>query len=686
MKIKLILSIFLVFCQWTTWSQQNKNLSELLATCKSIEEGGFDKDSLMSYASEAYKLSQTLEDSREKALSRMYYGAAHFHSDSTKFFSEINKSLKISNSINFYEGVALSQMLLARKLNDVGDFETSLEHFDLAEAAIGRDNELNHQRKNLLLAKIYYLRCSVYQSTAEYKKALEVGHKSLDYAELSQDSLVLFKSLNNLSVIYGELSSPEKALVAKNDQERYGQLMLKHLTQAHRISQKMNIPMQRAVSGFNLALLHYNNKEYDDALKILYDVVPATYEAKMPDLRYYALNVMGELFLETNSLDSAEYYIRKSVALAKNLDAPYFKIDANYSLSNLFLKKGDLTKASNYALSGLSIAENEGRLKNQKSGNELLYEIQQKKGDYKSALEYFKKFKSIEDSILTEKSASEIKELTEKYQSEVKENQIIQLKNKSELQELRLKQKNRALISIFVGGVLISLLIFLIFRNKTLNIKKEAISVRQKLLRTQLNPHFIFNALNSIQQFIYQKKDPQVTADYLAKFARLTRRILNYSKEDYILLTEEIAFLEDYMDLQMIRFDVPFEYRISVDEEIDEAEVLIPPMFTQPFIENSIEHGILDKQETGKIEIKITKDDAHLIIQIEDNGVGREKAEFKILNREHRSMATRITMERLRQMEKLLKKRTKLAIEDILTEDNLIIGTKVRLHIPLRLI
>ncbi|NNF23091.1 MAG: histidine kinase [Saprospiraceae bacterium] len=686
MKSKIIVCVFLVCGFFHMTAQNNSSLKKVLEKCRMIEEGDFDKDSLLHYSTQAKELSLDTGNEKYKGLSRMYFGASHFRKDSSVFFFEINQSIEVFRSISYYEGLALSYLLLARKYNDLGMYNTSLENFTLAEQALDNENEISSERYHLILCRIAYLRSSVYQSTAEYLKALEVGLKSIEHARLAGDSLVLFKSYNNLSVTYGDLSSPDKNLGTIEDRDGYSKLALKYLTKAYDLSAKMDIPLQKAVSGFNLALLHCNNNDFELSTKLLYDVIPPTYEAKMPDLRYHVYDVLGDIFLESNRLDSAEYYIRKGEQLANSLDAPYYKIDAKYNLSGLYLAKNMLLKSAQYASSGLMMAKKEESLKNQRLGNSLLYEINERQGNFKKALDFYISFKTIEDSMLSERASSEIKALTEKHQSEIKQVQIEQLQQKADIQELQIQRKNLVILSLAVFAVLVSMLIFYFFRNRALNERKNAIHSKQKLLRTQLNPHFIFNALNSIQQYIYQEKNPQLTADYLAKFARLTRRILNYSKEDYILLKDEIAFLEDYIELQLIRFDEPFEYKITVDEDIDESEVFIPPMFTQPFIENSIEHGILDKQEKGRIEIKISKDASHLHIQIEDNGVGREKAEFKKMNKKHRSMATRITMERLREMERLLRKKTKLAIDDIINDDNLVVGTKVRLQIPMKLL
>jgi tetratricopeptide (TPR) repeat protein len=282
----------------TVWAQNNTDLSGIINTCLTIEEGEFDKDSLLHYASVAYQLSKDLGNTKEAALSKIYYGAAHFRKDTSVFFLEIIESIKINETIKFHEGIALCQLLLGRKLNDLGRYEESLEKIQLAESAILREKNISIERKNLILCKIAYLRSSVYNSTGQYKEALDVGLKSLEYAQLSQDSMILFKSYNNLSVTYGELSSPDKNLGTIEAQKRYGIFALEILTKAHELSTKMYIPFQRSVSGFNLALMHSHNKEFDKSSKLLYHVIRSTYRAKMPVLRYHAYDVMSYIFLD----------------------------------------------------------------------------------------------------------------------------------------------------------------------------------------------------------------------------------------------------------------------------------------------------------------------------------------------------------------------------------------------------
>ena len=304
-------------------------------------------------------------------------------------------------------------------------------------------------------------------------------------------------------------------------------------------------------------------------------------------------------------------------------------------------------------------------------------------GELDSALFYYKKSMSARDSILSKKHQTELDELDLKYKTERIQKENITLSTTNEIQKLKISRQGIIISVISLLGVALGAIVFLLFRYKNEKEKYKRLEIEQKLLRAQLNPHFMFNALNSIQQYIYQKKDPALIADYLAKFSRLTRKILQHSREELIPLEDEIDFLKDYMDVQSIRFDTPFEYKIDVNEKLLNDEVMIPPMLSQPFVENSIEHGILSKRGAGRIEVKMYPSENYLLIQIEDNGIGINQAKFKKRSEHHRSLATSITKERLMLIEKKEKKNTSMTVEDLSDSNDLITGTLVNIKIPL---
>jgi sensor histidine kinase YesM len=228
--------------------------------------------------------------------------------------------------------------------------------------------------------------------------------------------------------------------------------------------------------------------------------------------------------------------------------------------------------------------------------------------------------------------------------------------------------------------VLIGILATLFIRQNRLRTEQKTVALEQKLLRSQMNPHFIFNAISNISNLI-DKNDNARASGYLTRFSRLVRHILESTRSDHILLEEEIQNLENYLSLQKLRFENKFDYKIIVEEEIDPEEFSIPPMLIQPFVENAIEHGIKPKQEKGFIEVRLSRDHGILICEVEDNGIGREKA-LEIRQHMHKSMATSITRERLAALNRKLRTKVSLKIIDLKSDVGKALGTLVRIGIP----
>lgn len=214
-------------------------------------------------------------------------------------------------------------------------------------------------------------------------------------------------------------------------------------------------------------------------------------------------------------------------------------------------------------------------------------------------------------------------------------------------------------------------------------LNKKIANIESQALRAQMNPHFIFNTLSSIQHYI-SNNDTDAALKYLSKFAKLMRRIMDNSKQQMIPVAEEIGALNLYLELEVMRFDNKFKYDIIVDDSIDQNYDRIPSMLIQPYVENAILHGLLPKPGAGKIFIKLQRQEDTILCTIQDNGIGREKSnEFK-KNRvqQHKSMGMSITQERLDILNSSLNSNLNAEIIDIY-EDGAAAGTKVSLIIPL---
>lgn len=216
--------------------------------------------------------------------------------------------------------------------------------------------------------------------------------------------------------------------------------------------------------------------------------------------------------------------------------------------------------------------------------------------------------------------------------------------------------------------------------------EKKLANVEMTALLAQMNPHFLFNSLNSIDSYII-KNESKKASEYLNNFARLMRLILQNSRSNYISLKDELETLDLYLQMEGLRFKDKFQYEILVDKEVDTASIVIPPMLIQPYVENAIWHGLMHKKDgaVGKVEIVISKQENNLCCVVLDNGVGREKAEElkaqKSANHK-RSMGMQITQDRIEMINKLYNTNNKMSIIDLKDEEGNAKGTKVELIIP----
>ncbi|MDP1802488.1 MAG: histidine kinase, partial [Bacteroidota bacterium] len=242
--------------------------------------------------------------------------------------------------------------------------------------------------------------------------------------------------------------------------------------------------------------------------------------------------------------------------------------------------------------------------------------------------------------------------------------------------------------------ILIFLLVILIFKYRLNLIKKrERLKTIQqtklsnaelKALRSQMNPHFVFNAINSVQYFI-TNNDPASSQKYLSKFARLIRYVVDNSKPSVIPLSKELEALNLYLDLESLRFEHKFEYSIDINKNIDIENVQIPSMLIQPFVENAIWHGLMHKETKGKIKIEIDVKEKVMLCVIEDNGIGRKRAQE--INREnnnefHKSVGISLTQERLDVLNLQNNSKLTVTIIDLLDVEGNNTGTRVELNLP----
>jgi LytS/YehU family sensor histidine kinase len=320
------------------------------------------------------------------------------------------------------------------------------------------------------------------------------------------------------------------------------------------------------------------------------------------------------------------------------------------------------------------------------SAYQMLIQIKEQQENYKEVYLISKSFEGVQDSIANFQKQTEILDLQYKYQSQHKDDQITLLSQENQLQSFKISRSRLLLFAVIAISILLLLILILFLRQNGIKSARKVAEFKQRLLRSQMNPHFIFNSLTSVQNLILQKDEIKASV-YLSRFSDLVRNILKHSQVELISLEEEISTVENYLELQKIRFPERFDYIINLDEQLNPENISVPPMLAQPFIENAIEHAFKRLDTKGHIIVSILKKSDSFIMEIKDNGIGRQKAQAlrNHLEKDHKPMATLITKERIKTINKKIKKEIYFDIIDLKDDLGKATGTKIIFQIPLSL-
>jgi LytS/YehU family sensor histidine kinase len=305
-------------------------------------------------------------------------------------------------------------------------------------------------------------------------------------------------------------------------------------------------------------------------------------------------------------------------------------------------------------------------------------------GDNKKALEYLKLYELMGDSLELEHRNQQLEEIHSRYENDQKQQAVQKLVQENRLKELMIS-RNRYIISGIAGlSILLVLVVALVIRQNRLKADQYAFSLEQNLLRSQMNPHFIFNALTNIQSFIL-RKETDLSLKYLGSFSDLIKNILESSGRKFVPLQKELSVISNYFKLQQLRFGDKLEFDIKVDEGLDPYTKELPPMMVQPLIENAIEHGIQPKAGEGHVYVRFILRDEGLMVEVEDNGVGRHYMKEQNINKNshHAGLALVILKERLESMNKGRSKKNRMEIVDLFDGEAKPAGTLVRLEITI---
>ena len=287
-------------------------------------------------------------------------------------------------------------------------------------------------------------------------------------------------------------------------------------------------------------------------------------------------------------------------------------------------------------------------------------------GDYKKAYTALKTERMLRDSINNIERTKVVAELEKKYDQAKNENTIKDLDKKKQLY-----------LFLAIAAILTATTIGFFLRQQNLKHKQNILETEQRLNRARMNPHFFFNALTALQKFALRDNDGQAMASNLSKFSNIMRETLESTYKDYVTIEQEMEFLNQYLEVQKIRFPQTFSYEVTAAKDLDIDELQIPAMIIQPFVENSIEHGFVGVEYPGKITVNFMIENKELQIQITDNGKGLDTT-IKEKN-EHISRASQIIKDRIYLLNIKLKTKAGFGIDNNSSGN----GVIVKIHLPL---
>ncbi|HXB44640.1 MAG TPA: histidine kinase [Puia sp.] len=454
----------------------------------------------------------------------------------------------------------------------------------------------------------------------------------------------------------------------------------------------MRVQAWRGVA-VNYELLHECALEealYDESKDYLLLGMPYALKSNESYILSQFYTGFGKLHAIDNNTDSADFFFRKALQEAK-LQNDLRNEHHVYLAQAQYLKNISLIKKIILLDSALSIAKRTAYLDGISNAAQQLSSVYDKKRDKDSSLYFYRIYRNAADSLFSENNRRNVIIKEAEWMIRRKEVENNDLKELARLQSEEINIKNRLLITTIVSFLLLIIIIFFVNRSIQFKKKREEAAFKQKVaetqmqaLKAQMNPHFIFNSFNSIENFLV-KNGQQTASDYFTKLAALINMILDSSNKESVPISKDKIALELYIQLQQIRYNNKFSYKTSFERKLLSADYQVPPLLIQPYIENAIMHGIVpgDKKDM-ELSVKARLEKNYIIYTIKDNGIGRQKS--VILSQQQNESQNvgggmNLTEERINILNKQQHAHGEVTIADLYDEYGKPCGTKVEVKI-----
>lgn len=630
----------LLFCFFVINSAQNPDADSLILLLKKTK--GIDRiTQLQNQVSEAYQASDPNEMQSYAKLA----------------LSTARKNNNKIQEAKAFQNIGVSYVVLS-------DYDKAIQNFEASEKILIKQN-LNLKEVKEVLAKTLGSKGFAYMEQNRYAEALEYDFRAMRIYENLDNKIQLSKIYNNIGVIYNSIDDGKKAL--------------EYFLKANSL-QKIQKNTAVAVSASNIGFIYLKQNQKAKAKQYFDESLKAFETNPNPKGLGELYNNYSRYYISENQYDAAKKFLLKAEETFQSIENKFGLSDTYLLLGEIYFQENNLEKSLEFASKSQKMSKELSLSETLMKSEKLLSDIYDKQGNQELALRHLRNYNLEKDNL--EKIINEQQRLKTELDFHYEKVQL-------EKKETEMREKLLVILG-FVVLVFVLVGLFFYFRNKerekTLTLQKQLAEFEHKALHLQMNPHFVFNCLAAISSFIMQngKEDAM---KYLSKFSKLMRLTLEFSKESSIPIDKEIEALQNYLELEQLRFNQKFDFKINKDSEIED-DTAIPSLLLQPYVENAIIHGVAPKDGKGFIRIDFTQNDDQLLCVIEDDGVGintsRELKKNSV--NVHKSMALEISKKRLETLEELENKKVNLRIEELKDENNNSRGTRITLELPLNYI
>ncbi|MFT3980085.1 MAG: tetratricopeptide repeat protein [Ferruginibacter sp.] len=571
------------------------------------------------------------------------------------------QTLVASNQIKYPWGVFMNLNILGAVACNKGEYKEAVRLHEIA-LAYGRAHHFR-QKESITLGNL----AKDHSGLGDTRKAIDLYHQAVKVAQDINDTLQVGQALQGLGQSYNKIG--------------YSKETIQYCQQAAEIFRLKKRYTSLRWAYNNIASAYMDSRKFDSAYRYILltqEAYNQMTEGGTPPVDFY-LN-MAICYDSLGKKDSAALYFSKAIEEARQSGDEVGLQPALFYLASKTSEAGNTGKAIQYYKEALQLTEKYNNLEGSVTTANSLAELYARNNDYANAYRYSVKAADFKDAYLNEEKIQAVTALNAKFEKQQLQYEFEKKATAAEVaNQEKITRRNIWLYSMVALALLLAGAIFVLvkyFRQKAIITANRNNELKQQLLLTQMNPHFIFNSVDNIQSLIYGNQQ-EAAISYLTKFSRLTRQILENSRENYITLSEELNMLDNYLTIQQLLHNNKFTHSIAVDESIDPEAILLPPMLTQPFIENAIRHGLKDKNSGGVVSVRFYMKDKQLFFEVTDNGSGLPVKEKE---NGQRSLSTQITRERLQSLRP--KENISIHTDNIPGEDHSIAGVQTFFEIP----